>query len=188
MPYIYVRVDDLENHEKVGTKQCVALIQTFTDAGMTASWRQGAAVLGNKAMLKGTAIATFVRGRYPNQAHGNHAAFFLRHGPNGFWVMDQWLADQKKVSRRDILNRRGGLRTAHFGVRVTMPTLFQSSSLANEHTPNSFQNRWRWLPRDGIPRHVFAWCSCRRYMAGLSATDRRKSVETYWRTRRMVGL
>ena len=97
MPYIYVRVDDLENHEKVGTKQCVALIQAFTDAGMTASWRQGAAVLGNKAMLKGTAIATFIRGRYPNQAHGNHAAFFLRHGPNGFWVMDQW-ADPRKLS------------------------------------------------------------------------------------------
>ena len=96
-------MDDLESHEKVGTKQCVALIQAFTDAGMTASWRQGAAVLGNKAMLKGTAIATFVRGRYPNQAHGNHAAFFLRHGPNGFWVMDQWADPLKKfVSSRYI--------------------------------------------------------------------------------------
>jgi len=114
MPYVYVRVDDLENHEKVGTKLCVALIQTFTDAGMTASWRQGAAVLGNKAMLKGTAIATFIRGRYPNQAHGNHAAFFLRHGPNGFWVMDQWLADQKKVVSARYIESKGRLTDGTF--------------------------------------------------------------------------
>jgi len=67
-----------------------------TNAGITAKWREGASVLGNKTILKGTAIATFVRGHYANHAHGNHAAFFLRHGPSGFWIMDQW-ADAKKL-------------------------------------------------------------------------------------------
>ena len=103
MPYVHSQVDGLQHHKKVGTTQCVALVQEFTSAGATASWRQGLGVLGNKAMLKGTAIATFVRGRYPNLAHGNHAALFLRHGPNGFWMMDQWAGVKKlTVSSRFI--------------------------------------------------------------------------------------
>lgn len=114
MPYIYTRVDHLEEHKKVGTMQCVALIQEYTGAGVTASWRQGAAVLGNRAILKGTAIATFDRGRYPNQAHGNHAAFFLRHGPNGFWVMDQWAASTKKTVSSRYISSKGRLGNGTF--------------------------------------------------------------------------
>ena len=88
MPYVYSKVDKLEDSAKVGTHQCVALIQHYTDAGPTSGWRQGEAVFGNQMMLKGTAIATFKNGRYPNQKHGNHAGIsassdqrHLRYGP-----------------------------------------------------------------------------------------------------------
>nr|WP_286159349.1 BPSL0067 family protein [Janthinobacterium sp. HH01] len=83
MPYTYSKVDDLEGEERVGTHQCVALVQHYTSAGPTVGWTQGEAVLGNQLVKKGTAIATFVKGRYPNHSHGNHAALFVRQGTNG---------------------------------------------------------------------------------------------------------
>lgn len=101
MSYVYSKVDALEDTAKVGTHQCVVLIQHYTDAGPASGWRQGDAVFGNQMIRKGTAIATFKNGRYPNQKHGNHAAFFLRQAINGIYVMDQW-KDKKKprVSER----------------------------------------------------------------------------------------
>ena len=36
MPYIYSKVDDLENTPKVGSKQCVALVQTYARTPLTA--------------------------------------------------------------------------------------------------------------------------------------------------------
>lgn len=101
MSYVYSKVDALEGTAKVGTHQCVVLIQHYTDAGPASGWRQGEAVFGNPMIRKGTAIATFKNGRYPNQKHGNHAAFFLRQAINGIYVMDQW-KDKKKpqVSER----------------------------------------------------------------------------------------
>lgn len=90
MPFIYPPAAKLEGKEKVGSTQCVALIQFYADAPNHHAWRPGAAVIGNKDILPGTAIATFVNGRYPSLATGNHAALFLQYGVNGFWVMDQW--------------------------------------------------------------------------------------------------
>jgi hypothetical protein len=41
-----------------------------------------------------------------DEAHGNHAAFFLRFEGNGIWVMDQWARPGKKtVSSRYIRAR-----------------------------------------------------------------------------------
>lgn len=59
-------------------------------------------MLGNREIVPGTAIATFVNGCYPNLRHGNHAAFFVSQAVEGFWVMDQWRDDGKKplVSKR----------------------------------------------------------------------------------------
>lgn len=91
MPYIYPKVADLKDKVKVGSHQCVALVQFYADAPHTSCWGEGAAVLGNKDILPGTAIATFVNGRYLSMPHGNHAALFVRHAVNGFWVMDQWI-------------------------------------------------------------------------------------------------
>lgn len=58
MPYTYEKVDELEEHDLVGSHQCVALVQIFAGAPVTANWRQGDAVVGNAMLKKGTAIAT----------------------------------------------------------------------------------------------------------------------------------
>jgi len=101
MSYVYPRVDSLEGQAKVGTHECVALIQYYTNAGNTGGWRQGDTVFGNHMIRKGTAIATFKNGRYANRNHGNHAAFFLRQGINGIYVMDQWRGERKpRISER----------------------------------------------------------------------------------------
>jgi hypothetical protein len=42
MPNVYSDVDNLENQPKVGSKQCVALLQTYVKTiPMTSSWQQG---------------------------------------------------------------------------------------------------------------------------------------------------
>jgi hypothetical protein len=102
MPYVYPDVDDLAGHDLVGTAQCVALVQTYTEAPRTADWKQGVSVRGNLLLTKATAVATFEDGVYKNHAHGNHAAFYLSQDQGGIWVMDQWKGDPKKpaVSKR----------------------------------------------------------------------------------------
>lgn len=102
MPYIYRKVSGLEQQPKVGTHECVALVREYTNAPPSSTWRQGAAVLDNMNIEKGTAIATFIDGKYPNKKTGNHAALFLRFDPYGFWVMDQWRSDigKPKISSR----------------------------------------------------------------------------------------
>lgn len=90
MAYVYSDAKGLDKKEKVGTFQCVALIQHYTDAPITSAWREGEPVMNNKTLTPGTAIATFVNGRYPNLAHGNHAAFYLGQGANGIYIVDQW--------------------------------------------------------------------------------------------------
>lgn len=99
MSYIYSKVADLKGQPKVGSHQCVALVQFYADAPHTSCWGEGASVLGNKDISPGTAIATFVKGRYLSMPHGNHAALFVRHGVNGFWVMDQWIDRPDKTVR-----------------------------------------------------------------------------------------
>ncbi len=106
MSYTYPEVDDLDDEPVVGTRQCVALVQKYAGAPVTSAWRQGEAVFGNKTLKKGTAIATFVNGRYPNHSHGNHAAFFVKASGNVIWIMDQWKSETKtKISLRHISPR-----------------------------------------------------------------------------------
>ncbi len=90
MPYIYAEAEKLVETENVGTKQCVALIKHYTNAPQTALWKEGDAVRGNASIKKGTAIATFVNGKYPNAGTGNHAAFYISQDAVGVWVVDQW--------------------------------------------------------------------------------------------------
>ncbi|MBB3117857.1 BPSL0067 family protein [Pseudoduganella violacea] len=94
MSFVYPQVSALEGKPKVGTTQCVALLQSYAGVPNHRAWRAGTEVLGNKNIRTGTAIATFVKGHYPSKPSGNHAALFLRHGVNGFWVMDQWKDDR----------------------------------------------------------------------------------------------
>ena len=90
MPYTYPKVTDLEKTSMFGNHQCVALVRHYASAPATLSWKQGAAVMGNSLLRKGTAIATFISGKYANQQHGNHAALYMGQTPSGILVMDQW--------------------------------------------------------------------------------------------------
>lgn len=97
MSYVYPKAKDLDGKSVIGTHQCVALVQEYAGAPLTSSWRQGEAVLGNKTLKAGTAIATFVEGRYANRAHGNHAALYVSQVANGIVVADQWKAPKKTL-------------------------------------------------------------------------------------------
>lgn len=104
MPYVYSNVEDLQGTAKVGTHQCVALVQKYGGLPVTGKWTEGKAVFGEKTIEKGTAIATFVDGQYKSLSTGNHAAFFVSQDPGGIWIMDQWKSDttKPKVSKRYI--------------------------------------------------------------------------------------
>jgi len=107
MPYVYTNLDALDYSDKVGSHQCVALIQTYTHAPATSAWKEGQRVNDASSIVKGTAIATFVAGRYPNKSRSNHAAFFVAKGAGGIWILDQWADDKTKpkVSKRFIKNK-----------------------------------------------------------------------------------
>lgn len=108
MSYLYPDVDNLQGTTKVGTKHCVPLVQVYAKAPVTHLWKEGEKVLGNKTIKKGTAIATFVNGKYGNLPTGNHAALYISQDANGIWVMDQWKDDAAKptVSKR-YLSKKG---------------------------------------------------------------------------------
>jgi hypothetical protein len=114
MSYCYSEVDELEDQPVVGTHQCVALVQKYAGAPVTSAWRQGEAVLGNQALKKGTAIATFVNGRYPSRSHGNHAALFVKAAGNGIWIMDQWKSESKTTISLRFLAPRGKNRQGQY--------------------------------------------------------------------------
>ncbi|TWB21905.1 hypothetical protein FBZ89_104153 [Nitrospirillum amazonense] len=95
MPYVYDDVLSLLTQPpkpNVGTGQCVALIEAYTSVPKPASvfWKEGSAVRGNTSLKMGTAIATFVNGKYPSHSHGNHAAFYISQDSTGIWVVDQY--------------------------------------------------------------------------------------------------
>ncbi|WP_228895632.1 BPSL0067 family protein [Pseudoduganella aquatica] len=94
MPYV-ASESYSKRTEKVGSGQCVALVKALTGAPATAAWQEGERVEdllnAGKTIPEGTAIATFVKGRYPNKATGNHAAIFVRQIPNGIEIFDQWI-------------------------------------------------------------------------------------------------
>lgn len=96
MAYVYDDVDKLEGQPKVGSHHCVPLVQHYAKAPLAGTWRKGALVKGSTDIKKGTAIATFVDDKYPNNPTGNHAALYMKQDNTGILVMDQWAKDQKK--------------------------------------------------------------------------------------------
>lgn len=115
MSYVYAKVDDLDQTDKVGSKQCVALLQYYARLPQTTTWKEGKSVIGNFLLAKGTAIATFANGKYQSHTTGNHAAFYISQDAAGIWVMDQWANDKTKpkVSKRHI-RRKGKLKTGNY--------------------------------------------------------------------------
>ena len=87
-----------------GRTECVELIKGLLGAPRTALWREGRKLRMNADQIQpGTAIATFVNGRYPNwQRRGSkHAAIFLRATDSGIYVLDQF-AHRRSVKERFI--------------------------------------------------------------------------------------
>lgn len=106
-PFIRKNVDALKGKPLVGSGQCAAIVQyKLFDTGRigyTKAWRQGASVKGNFNLARGTAIATFVDGKYPNKSHGNHVALYLSQNSSGIQVMDQWSTSKsQKVGSRTL--------------------------------------------------------------------------------------
>ncbi|MFZ6674170.1 BPSL0067 family protein [Undibacterium sp. Xuan67W] len=100
MPYIFEEAETLEGQPQVGSKQCVALVKEFAKAPAASLWREGDVVRKNLSLKKGTAIATFVDGKYPNHGSGNHAALYISQDVLGIWVVDQWTKSGTIQKRR----------------------------------------------------------------------------------------
>ena len=100
MPFRYWSYFALEGWAKVDSGECARLVQVYVpQVGHTSTWRPGERVpdvlaRGGK-IPPGTAVATFVNGRYPTAGH-RHAAFY--EGPalntdgslHGIILIDQW--------------------------------------------------------------------------------------------------
>ena len=93
--------DSPESYEGqvVGDGNCVAFVRACTEAPETARWKEGAKVKG-ASITKGTAIATFKNGHYPNDPTGNHAAIYIDQDSGGVNVWDQW--KDRPVHKRKI--------------------------------------------------------------------------------------
>ncbi len=69
---------------------------------------------GGNNITKGTAIATFVDGKYQSLSTGNHAAFFISKDANGITIMDQWFGSKKKTIFSRHIPRKGKLQSGRF--------------------------------------------------------------------------
>lgn len=102
MPHVYREARQLDKKDKIGDKECVTLVKHYTGLGWTGLWREGEKVVGNKNIAQGTAIATFVDGKWPALNTGNHSGFYLGQVSNGIYIMDQWpdMIYKPKISMR----------------------------------------------------------------------------------------
>jgi hypothetical protein len=122
MPFVYRGFITLAGKPKVDGGECARLVQHYLPhIGHTSTWKPGERVLdvlmrGNK-IEPGTAVATFVKGRYPHAGH-RHAAFFkgvvtaCSYDPKlkacpvmGFVLIDQWNPKPGDQPRPDIRRR-----------------------------------------------------------------------------------
>ena len=64
-------------------------------------WREGTKIKkGVMGALPGTAIATFVNGKYPQTGStGKHAAVYMGQNDSGIQVLDQWAAQGMVLPR-----------------------------------------------------------------------------------------
>lgn len=108
MAHIYHEAEELKGQLKVGDGDCVALVKAYAPGLRelaTAAWTDGPTVLRNYSVQRGTAIATFVDGSYPNKPTGNHACFFVGQAGSGIYVIEQYRSgdpDKNVITRRRI--------------------------------------------------------------------------------------
>lgn len=80
--------------EMVGSGECPGIVQTHGGLPMVRFWFEGPKVRGLSVIPLGTAVATFVDGKYQNWEHGNHVAIYIdQHPAKGVLVFDQWKGD-----------------------------------------------------------------------------------------------
>jgi hypothetical protein len=90
----------LEGGTPLGNQACAALVQHSQPIGMAVTWREGIAVRDNDHLIaKGTALATFEDGFYPNRKTGNHVAYYISQDARGITVMDQFEGKDEISSR-----------------------------------------------------------------------------------------
>lgn len=63
---------------------------------------------GNTDIARGTAIATFVDGKYLSHKTGNHAAIYVSQDETGITVYDQWVKQTDGVKKR-VIRWKGGV-------------------------------------------------------------------------------
>lgn len=82
-----------------GETQCVEFIKKTLNAPQTSLWKEGKKIVkGDPPIPWGTAIATFVDGKYPQAGDtGKHAAIYLHQTADGLVVLDQWKPKDAKV-------------------------------------------------------------------------------------------
>ena len=99
----------------VGNGQCVVFVQVAAGAPVTHAWKEGKKIhKGGAPLPKGTAIATFIEGKYPSHTHGNHAAIYIGQNAEGLQVYDQWASKDKATGA--IKFQPVHARTIHFHV------------------------------------------------------------------------
>jgi hypothetical protein len=103
MPFRLPNAADLDGDPQVGNAECVALIKMKVPGLIgigTINWKEGAPVKSLPNLARGTAIATFVNGRYPQAGStGKHACIFLSHAGAGIWVIDQYVRSGTIIKR-----------------------------------------------------------------------------------------
>ena len=112
MPYVCEDWQFLENAPVVGNGDCVTLIKMKVPGLIdrpSSEWREGRKIVGSHGIVRGTAIATFENGRYPNRPYGNHAAIFMAYAGASIWVLDQWKNEKKFLIEKRLV-RIGRLR------------------------------------------------------------------------------
>lgn len=107
MPHVLADPEKYSGHafkNAKGNTECVEFIIQTLSAPPTRFWREGIKVQRLEPgmpdpVARGTAIATFVEGKYPNNDTGQHAAIYLGQNALGIQVLDQWRAQGKVLPR-----------------------------------------------------------------------------------------
>ncbi len=115
-------IKDFENlNAPVGSGSCPGIVQDHGGLPLTSTWFAGPKVRGNPYIPYGTAIATFVNGKYPNQKTGNHVAIYISQDPaNGVLVFDQWTGQAPHYRYMRFLDNDGVADRSNNGAALSM--------------------------------------------------------------------